>query len=408
MAAKISRKKLELLAPAGDSERLKYAFAYGADTVYLGLPEFSLRARTGFDFASLKAAIAGAHQAGKRVYVTVNIFAHQSQIEALPGFLKQLNLCRPDAVILSDPGVLLLVKKYLPRTPIHLSTQANTLNAEAVKFWRQNGVKRIILGREASLADIKRIRVCEPKMELEVFVHGAMCLSYSGRCYLSAELFGRSANLGACTQPCRFKYNLYAEEPTMPGRHFPIEEDGGGMYFMNSKDLCLIEYLPQLIKAGVNSFKIEGRTKSNYYVAAVVGAYHAVLSAPENKKILAQAKAELDKIDSREYCAGFMFPADATKRQNYQSSKSASDWQLAGEIVETLPGKAVIKIHNSLKAGESVELLTPAKIHRFTVKALIDGEGRPVAEAHGGTQKLFTIDLPRNCRAAYGLIRKRK
>src|SRR3989339_837158 len=262
MIGKISKnqkkKPIELLAPAGDMDRLKYALAYGADAVYLGLPEFSLRAKTGFDFSALKAGVAYAHKLKKKVYVTVNIFAHEKHIESLPEFLKQLVACRPDAIVLSDPGVLNLVKRYLPKTAIHLSTQANTLNSEAVKFWQKNGVKRIILGREASLEDIKRIHQAVPQMELEVFVHGAMCLSYSGRCYLSAEFSRRSANEGSCVQPCRWQYKMYAEEITRPGRLFEIEQDSQGMYFMNSKDLCLIDYLNDLIKAGVVSFKIEG------------------------------------------------------------------------------------------------------------------------------------------------------
>lgn len=403
----MKRNKIELLAPAGDKEKMKYAFAYGADAAYLGLPEFSLRAKTGFDFATLSEAIKSAHKLKKKVYITVNIFAHENQIEKLPAFLKKLKDCRPDAVILSDPGVLALVKKAMPKTPIHLSTQANTLNSEAVKFWAKNGVSRIILGREASLSDIKRIKKAAPKMELEVFVHGAMCLSYSGRCYLSAELSDRSANIGLCTQPCRWQYNMYAEEVTRPGRFFPIEEDAKGMYFMNSKDLCLIDYMAELVKAGVTSFKIEGRTKSHYYVATVIRAYDSVLKKLGDKKVLAEAKKELQKIDNREYTTGFMFDIDKRKRQNFETAKVKSDWQLVGEIILAKSGQAQIKVHNTLKTGEAVELMTPENIFKFKVMKILDEKNGKIEEAHGGTKNVFTINLPKNISTNLGLLRKK-
>jgi len=399
--------KMELLAPAGDLSRLKFALAYGADAVYLGLPEFSLRAKSGLDFETLKAGIAYAHKLKRKVYVTVNIFAHEEQIEALPGFLRRLKGCRPDAVILSDPGVLALVKKILPKTPIHLSTQANALNSEAVKFWGRNGVKRIILGREASLSDIKKIRAAAPRMELEVFVHGAMCLSYSGRCYLSAEFSKRSGNLGACTQPCRWQYRLYAEEATRPGRLFPIEEDGKGMYFMNSKDLRLIGRLAELARAGVRSVKIEGRTKSHYYVSSAVRAYRLALNNPKDKAVLAEAERELSKIDNRGYTEGFLFPADPLSRQNFDNSKAAGQWQLAGEVVRQSGTTAEIIIHNHIKAGAAAELLTPKSAHKIRIRNLRNRDGGKVKVAHGGTKHTYFIDLPEGIDAEWGLIRKK-
>ncbi|MFA6526291.1 MAG: U32 family peptidase C-terminal domain-containing protein [Candidatus Buchananbacteria bacterium] len=405
-------KKIELLAPAGDFTRLKYALAYGADAVYLGLPEFSLRAKSGLNFATFKESVAYAHKlkkkVKKKVYVTVNIFAHEEHIKSLPKFLRQLKDCQPDAIILSDPGVLMLVKNILPKMPIHLSTQANTLNSEAVKFWQKNGVKRIILGREVSLEDIKTIHKAVPKMELEVFVHGAMCMSYSGRCYLSKEFSNRNANLGACTQPCRWQYKLYAEEVTRPGRLFEIEEDSKGMYFMNSKDLCLVDYLDDLVKAGVLSFKIEGRTKSHYYVSSVVRAYREALDNLGDKKILADAKVELTKIDNRGYTTGFLIPIDPLKRQNFDSSKAQGDWQVAGEIVGEAGGMAEIKIHNSLSIDDNVEILTPRAVRKIKIKEILNKTGEKITEAHGGTADTYFIKLPKGINTEWGMLRKKK
>lgn len=406
-------KKLELLAPAGDLEKFKYALAYGADAIYLGLPEFSLRAKTGFDFTDLKQAIDYAHQLNKKAYVTVNIFAHEKQIKSLPDFLKRLKTCQPDAVILADVGVLEVAKKYLPKTAIHLSTQANVLNSEAVKFYYKNGVRRIVLGREMSLADIKKIHQAVPKMELEAFVHGAMCLSYSGRCYLSAWLNSRSANLGSCTQPCRWPYNVYLEEPLRPGVMMPIEEDAKGVYVMNSKDLCLIDHLSAMAEAGITSFKIEGRTKSLYYVSTVVRAYRLVLDNLSDKKKLTEAKKELAKIDNRGYTTGFLL-GNEKARQNFETSKAQSDWQFVGEIIAT--AKTVknnnellaFRPHNVLRAGEALELLTPYNCYRIKAKEFFDDKGEKLAEVHGGTDRVYYLDAPAVVnKPDWGLLRKK-
>jgi putative protease len=423
-----NKKTLELLAPAGDSEKLKYALAYGADAVYLGLPEFSLRAKTDFDFNSLKKGIAAAHSKKKKVYLTINIFAHEKQIKNLPQFLKQLKSCQPDAIILSDAGVLELVKKYLPKTPIHLSTQANTLNSAAVKFWQKNGVKRIILGREATLADIKKIHLAVPRMELEVFVHGAMCMSYSGRCYLSAWLSDRSANEGLCTQPCRWDYRVYLEEPLRPGKMIPIEEDAYGTYIMNSKDLCLIDYLSDLAKAGVTSFKIEGRTKSVYYVAVVTKVYKEAIDLigkkqetrhPPMLKLrraskIQKLKLELQKIDNRGYTTGFLFGTEGASRQNFKTSKAKSDWQFVGEIVEVRKVHKIesntikFKPHNMLRAGEVLELLTPTNCYRIKVKEFYDDKDKALKEVHGGTTRIYSFTLPDDYGdLEWGILRKK-
>ena len=424
-----NKKKIELLAPAGDIDKLKYAYAYGADAVYLGLPDFSLRAKTGFDLKSIKEGIDYAHKLKKKVYVTINIFAHNNQINKLSSFLRQISKINADAIIISDPGVLLLVKKYLPKTPIHLSTQANTLNYEAVKFWQKNGVKRVILGREATLEDIREIHRKVPKMQLEVFVHGAMCMSYSGRCYFSAWLNNRSANEGSCTQPCRWNYKLYMEEPLRPGMMIPLEEDEKGIYILNSKDLCLIDYLDELRKAGVVSVKIEGRTKSHYYVAVATKAYRMALDSifspitkgnpssllPLTKGEVGrgfaakfkQAKAELQKIDNRGYTTGFLLGKEGIKRQEFKTSKQISDWQFVGEVIESKGKTIYFKPHNMLNVGDILELLTPEGCYRIKVKEFINPNSEKVKQVHGGTQGIYSFVLSKKCNVKWGLLRKK-
>jgi putative protease len=307
----------------------------------------------------------------------------------------------------------------------------NTLNSEAVKFWQKNGVKRIILGRETTLADIKKIHQAVPKMELEMFVHGAMCLSYSGRCYLSAEMSGRSANEGLCTQPCRFEYKLYAEEKMRPGELMPIEEDGKNMYIFNSRDLCLIDYLSELIKAGVISFKIEGRTKSAYYVSTVSRAYRQVLDNLGNKKVLNEARQELIKIDHRGYTTGFLLGSErGSQRQDLTTSKLQSEWQFVGEVYPVKSGESgkpkaifngvVIKEkeknqvaviffrpHNVLKVGEELELLTPDNCYKIKVKEFFDASGKKLTEVHGGTDKIYHFSMSADIQADWGLLRKK-
>lgn len=401
--------KLELLAPAGDLKKLKYAISYGADAVYCGLPQFSLRAKAGFTLADLKQGVDWAHEHGKKVYVTVNIFAHEAQMKKLPEFLKKIKAINPDALIISDPGILALVKKILPKIEIHLSTQANTLNSEAIKFWRDQGVKRIILGREATLKDLQDFKKKVRGIGLEVFVHGAMCMSYSGRCYLSAWLNNRSANQGLCTQPCRWDYKVYLEEGKRPGELIPIEEDDKGLYVLNSKDLCLIDYLGDLAKAGICSFKIEGRMKSVYYLATVIRAYRLALNSLAknkklDKKLLVELKKELLKVDSREYTTGFLLGSEGIGRQNFQSSKAQSAWQFAGEIVKTEGEKVFIKIHNVLKTGELVEVVTPKNIYKIKIIKLFNKKGEVISEAHGGTDEIYSFDSKENL-GEWGVLR---
>jgi len=425
-------KKTELLAPAGSLKKLKIALAYGADAVYIGLPAFSLRAKTDFDLKDIKAGINYAHQLNKKVYITINIFAHNRHLKLLPNYLKKIKQFKPDAIILSDPGILEMVKKTIPEIDIHLSTQMNTLNYEAVKFWQKQGVKRIILGRETSLQDIIEIHKEVPKMELEIFVHGAMCMSYSGRCYLSAWFNSRSANLGLCTQSCRWNYKVYLEEELRPGEMIPVEQDENGTYIMNSKDLNLINYLVDLTKAGVVSFKIEGRTKSIYYLAVVTRAYRQALNLispmpegglrgvgvdhknPENlptgrqaqKQNLQLLHQELNKVDNRGYTTGFLLGNENDSRQEFKTSKAMSDWEFVGEVVKTqnakpayrqagakTPNKIFIKAHNALDAGESVEIITPNNTYKTKFKEFFDKNGKSVDQIRGGTDDLYQVEV---------------
>ncbi len=457
----IKNKRPELIAPAGDLRKLKYAFAYGADAVYCGLPAFSLRAQTGFDLKSLKQGIAYAHKLKKKVYATINIFAHNRHLKILSPHLKELKKIKPDAIVISDIGILQMVKKFLPKTPIHLSTQMNTLNYEAVKFWQKQGVKRIILGRETALEDIKEIHQRAPKMELEVFVHGAMCMSYSGRCYLSAWLASlessrsglnqRSANQGLCTQPCRWEYKVFLEEPLRPGEMIPLEADKEGTYIMNSKDLCLIDYLDELAKAGVVAFKLEGRTKSVYYLAVVTKAYRKAINLDLTRSwaapvaclpagnpprvatagirissllpvamrplssrrgegvILKEIKNELYKIDNRGYTTGFLLGDENMARHNFKTSKAISDWGFVGEVIKTQKHESkkarkqkstktqkqdiFIRVHNVLKVGEKVELVTPDNCYTIEIKELFNRKGEKIKEAHGGTREVYNFML---------------
>jgi len=402
--------KIELLAPAGSLEKMKYAFAYGADAVYLGVPAFSMRFRVNnFSMDQMKEAIEYAHGLKKKIYVTVNIVAHNYHLHEVPKYLKLLNKWRPDGIIISDPGMMELSKKYAPNCEIHLSTQANATNWQTVKFWKDQGVKRVVLGREVSIAEIKEIRKKVSGIEIEHFVHGAMCMSYSGRCMLSAWLVGRSANLGDCVQPCRWKYNpkqvefsiLKAdiEEPLRPGMNIPVEQDMNGTYIFNSKDLCLIEYLPEIIDSGVVSLKIEGRTKSAAYVATVIKAYRQALDVLQQEKDIKIQKRKLklikkkilDNLVHRGYTVGFAFGRDQVE-QNLDDSHVKSNEQFVGEIFnsekQNKNHKIIFKAHNAIAVGDKIRIMQPKnKDINFIVKKLYNEDGEEVVSAHGGTGK---------------------
>lgn len=393
----------ELVLPAGDRHRAGIALKYGADAVYLGLDRNSLRkAEIRFTEAEIKKTIIEAHDAGKRVFVTFNIFAHEGQLAAIKNDLKKLAAYSPDAFIISDPGIINLAKTVAPKVPIHLSTQANTLNSEALKFWARQGVKRVVLARETTLADIKMIRKAAPKMEIEVFVHGAMCISYSGRCLISATLTGRSANLGSCTQPCRWPYNVYLEDQTRPGELMEMKETEEGTYLMSSKDLCLIEHLDRLADAGVDAFKIEGRNKTDYYVATVASAYRRALNLLKNGKYTPSAKKELkvemEGLTRRGYTTGFMF-GDAKKGETYSGRQPIYGKKYLGFVsAQHKPNWSTIVVKNKIETGKTYEVLTPEGVSEFQIERMKDGS-KNISEANPGTKDkkviaLTTIPLP--------------
>jgi putative protease len=390
-------KKLELLAPAGNTLKMKTAFAYGADAVYLGIPDFSLRVRINdFDLKGTMAAIKYAHANQKKVYVTVNIFAHNAHLKRLPVYLKKLRAFKADALIVSDPGILNLIKKNWPSAEIHLSTQANCTNLEAVKFWAKQGVRRIILGREVTLKEIKEIHRAAPKMELEYFIHGAMCMAYSGRCFLSKLLVNRSGNLGDCAQPCRWEYDVFLKT----GGHaaeLEVVEEKHGTYLLNSQDLCLVKYLKELAAAGVTSFKIEGRAKSVYYQATVCGIYRRALNLIAKKLPRIKLKKELNhlfseletKLVHRGYTIGFLLGTKAG--QNILNSHQKSAWEFCGQVLKSTSAtkgkiRVFFQVHNTLKVGDTLEIIRPDyDIIKLSLTDLWDAKSNEkIKEAHGG------------------------
>lgn len=394
-------KKLELLAPAGNILKMRTALASGADAVYLGIPDFSLRVRINdFDLAGVSEAIKEAHSQKKKVYVTLNIFAHNKHLEKLPEYVKKIKAMAPDGLIISDPGVMSMVKHFWPEAEIHLSTQANCTNAAAAKFWFDNGVTRVVLGREVTLSEIKEIHQAVPKLELEYFVHGAMCMAYSGRCFLSKELVDRSGNLGDCAQPCRWEYSIKARNHD---EEFDLVSEEHGTYLLNSKDLCLIEYLPDLIKAGVVSFKIEGRAKSVYYQAVVSGIYARALALLNKKpsdavwkKEVKYLKAELiDKLVHRGYTSGFLLGKKA--EQNLTSANHQSQFEFCGQVIKAeadyfkpalKAGEQAVyfQVHNTIKVNDKVEIVgAKYDIIKLSPKKIFDAKtGEALTEAHGG------------------------
>ena len=351
----------ELLAPAGDMEKLRIALEYGADAVYLGGEAFGLRALAGnFSHKDLAEAIELTHSRGKKLYLTINAYVPQKEQDALKDYLLRLRDLPVDAYIVSDPGVLAMIRDIDPERELHLSTQANTTNAAAVRFWQAAGVKRINLARELSLEDVSAIYQ-QTDVELEIFIHGAMCVAYSGRCLLSSALTGRSANQGACAHPCRWSYALVEE--TRPGQYMPIETDEAGTFVMNSRDLCLLEQLPQLIQAGAASLKIEGRMKSLYYLAAVTRIYRAALDRyranPADYACDPLWLDELDKVSHRPYSTGFLFGMDDPQVHTTDSRYRRSH-DFVGIVREILPdGNCVVEGRNRFFPDEQLELIGP-------------------------------------------------
>lgn len=378
--------KPELLAPAGNLEKLKMALLYGADAVFLGGKAFGLRAFSdNFTNDELREGIAFAHGLNKKVYVTINIFPHNGDLEELPVYLTFLRDAGADALIIADLGVYRMARQLVPELPLHISTQANNTNWSSVLCWQELGARRVVLARELSLDDIKIIRQkCE--VELEVFVHGAMCISYSGRCLLSSYFTGRDANRGECAQPCRWKYHLVEEK--RPNQYIPVVEDERGTYIFNSKDLCLLPYLPQIIASGINSIKIEGRMKSVHYVATVVKAYRQAIdsyfASAEDFAVKTQWLEELNKVSHRAYTTGFYFGKTTEADQIYQSSSYSQTHDFIGLVKSYDPATktAVIEQRNNLRQGQEIELIQPdGPTFTQRISAMTDAEGHPIEVA---------------------------
>lgn len=399
------KNKPELLIPAGNLEMLKTAIFYGADAVYIGGEAFSLRARAdNFDLKTMDEALSFSHSHGVKVYVALNIFAHNEDIKKIEPYLMDIARLSPDALIISDPGVFLLARKYCPRINIHISTQFSSTNYESFIFWAKLGAKRVITARELSLDEIGKIRDELDKykdesgekkpLEIEAFVHGSMCMSYSGRCLLSSYMTGRSANQGECTHPCRWKYFLMEE--TRPGEYFPLNEDENGSYILNSKDLCMAGHIPELIEAGVDSFKVEGRMKSELYAATVARVYRKAIDdyfedPSIYKNNIPLYLREIEKCTYRGFTTGFYFGRPGTKAQIYDESTYIKNYIFYGEVLDiTKDNEVVIEQKNKFSIGDNLEILKPdLKDIRVKVKGIKDFEtGEELSSCPHPKQKL--------------------
>lgn len=426
--------KPELILPAGDPEKARFAFEYGADAVYLGMAKYSMRkTEVRFTIAEIGKTIEYAHERGKRVYITFNIFAHDKHLKTLASDIEKIAKLNPDAFVIADMGVLKLVKESAPKIPIHVSTQQNTVNAEAVKLWKDFGVKRVILARELSLKEIKKIHTEVPDIELEMFVHGAMCISYSGRCLLSAYMTDREANLGDCAQPCRWNYKVYLEEKLRPGELFPAEESEDGTYLMNSKDLCLIEYLDKIKEAGISGLKIEGRNKSIYYLGVVTGAYRKALdtvTTPSHSgspsrhsglsRILPELKKELTTLNYRGYTSGFAF-GSAKKGETYPSRQPVRNYNFVA-VVRPLPSRHsragghpvnpndnwnYIEVRNQIKVGDKIDVITPQGVTKEKVLGITDESGKEIEIVNPGKTGQMAYLKLKNLYPEMSLVRKK-
>jgi putative protease len=405
--------RVELLAPAGDLEKLKMAIIYGADAVYLGGEAFGLRkASKNFTLEDIKKAVEFAHELDKKVYVTLNIVPHDEDLNGLDEYVKNLNDIGIDAVIVSDPGIFNIVRSVAEDLPIHLSTQASVTNFETIMFWYNLGIKRIVLARELTLDEIRAISKKAPNdLELETFVHGAMCMSYSGRCLLSSYMTGRDANRGDCAQPCRYKYNVVEEK--RPGEYFPIEEHEEGTFIFNSKDLCMIDHIDELIEAGIKSFKIEGRVKSPYYVATVVGAYRKAIDDyykdPLNYKFDIKLFEELRKVSHRDFTTGFFYNEAKTNAQVFTTNSYIRKYDFVGMILDYDESTqiATIEQRNRIKVGDVVEIFGP-EMNYFELKIenMWNEEDEPI-ESAPHAQQLIKTKIYNQVKPFY-LIRKKR
>ena len=359
----------ELLAPAGTLDAFKTAILYGADAIYAGLPGFSMRARAKINTDEVKQGIELAHAAGKKVYLAFNLFAHDHEYANMPRVADVIKYLQPDALIVSDPGIVMWVRENFPDMPIHISTQANICSAKTVKFWQNAGAKLCVLAREVSHSEFKNIRESCPDIGLEIFVHGAMCMSYSGRCLLSNFITGRPANRGACAQLCRWKYDVILREHDT-GIEMPIDEDERGAYIMNSKDLCLMPRLAEVIESSPDSLKIEGRNRSEYYVGSVVHAYRCALDAyahdPENFDP-APFMDDLNRLESRGYTTAFFDGPVPPSAHNYETTRSTSDYHAAGVITAVSDDDITFELRNETRAGDTITFILPGTMSRVSV-----------------------------------------
>ncbi len=392
----IRPKKPELLVPASSLEVLKTAVMFGADAVYIGGEAFGLRAKAkNFTSAEMAEAILFAHEFGVKVYVTANILAHNSDLEGARNYFAELKQLKPDALIISDPGMYMIAKEVCPEIDIHISTQANNTNYQTYRFWHQQGAKRVVSARELSLEEIRQIRDQIPdEMEIESFVHGAMCISYSGRCLLSSYFTGRDANQGACTHPCRWKYAVVEE--TRPGECFPVYENERGTYIFNSKDLCMIEHIPELVSAGIDSFKIEGRMKTALYVACVARTYRKAIddyfeSEQKYHENMAWYKAEIAKCTYRQFTTGFYFGKPDEHTQIYDSNTYVNEYVYLG-TVDSIDERGFAKFEqrNKFCVGDTIELMKPDGRNMETrVLSMYNDEGEAVESCPHSKQILY-------------------
>ncbi len=403
--------KPELLAPAGDLTKLKFAVMYGADAVYIGGEEFSLRsASKNFDDSDMAQGIEFAHAHGKKVYLAVNSIAHNNALDRFPAYIGRAAELGIDALIVADLGIFSLAKKHCPNLDIHISTQANNVNYLSARAWHDMGAKRVVLARELSLSEIADIREkTPPSLELEAFVHGAMCVSYSGRCLLSSYLAFRDANRGECAQPCRWKYALVEEK--RPGEFMPIEENQNGSFILNAKDLCMIAHIPELIRCGITSFKIEGRVKSEYYVATVVQAYRQeidrYISDPQRYVFDPENLQELQKVSHRPYTTGFYLGKPDESAQVYASSSYIRDYDIAGLVLDYDEKSKIATVaqRNKLSVGDTIEVIQPGKPY-FAQKVawMKNGDGEMISSAPHA-EMIFTMPMAQSvCKNA--MLRK--
>ncbi len=397
---------IELLSPAGNRERLEYALAYGADAVYMAGSRYSLRAfADNFEPDELKRALELVHSKGKKAYITVNIYAHNSDIDGMEDYFRFLYDIGADAVLVSDMGVLEAAKKGAPELPVHISTQANVTNYAAARFFCNAGAERIVLARELSIEEIALIHQKVPQAELEAFVHGAACISYSGRCLLSDYLTGRSANQGKCAQPCRWGYELV---PQGRADSFPIAQDERGTYILNSKDLCMIDHLGELADAGVTSFKIEGRMKTAYYTAAVTNAYRRAIDRLEaGLEPDSTLKEELAKAANREFTTGFYF-GPVQNGQRYESSKCRQSHEFSAVVLSSDGEYLTLEQRNRFRVGDVLEVLSPEPSRcgqKFTVESIISSQGCSVQAAPNPQER---VKVPCTLRLEYMDILRRK